>query len=433
MPQKIADTLVVAFTYGVSVRTWAETGMLHRELALYHALAPHYNRIILISYGDATDQTYLAQESLEHQSQSQQPHTPFTLVCNDTNLSSRDYVASLPERLNTLIANDSSVVFKSNQLSGGDVALRIAEHCRKSNPARLVACIGRGGYPWSRLLAHQFGAASTEALTAGEREATLCQGADLVVGTTDSMVADLSWRYGVPQNRTAVIPNYVLIEDDPEAKRDDCTILYAGQLVPVKRVDLLIEAMAQFTDLVSPERAERTTLLIVGEGSERAALEAQAKERNLRVEFRNRVPHAELLKLMRTCAVYTQASETEGHPKTVIEAMASGAPVVVAQAPGLSDVVAHGATGIVTKADPAAFALSFSELLQDADWREMLGAGAQQSARAAYGLPSILIREIAAHEKALALAKAGPREATPPNACRAADQTSDPFGNHRAA
>ena len=70
-----------------------------------------------------------------------------------------------------------------------------------------------------------------------------------------------------------------------------------------------------------------------------------------------------------------QASALEGHPKTVIEAMALGAAVVVADAPGLGEVVTHGVTGLRVEAQPGPIADAIGFLL-DEPWREQMGHGA---------------------------------------------------------
>jgi glycosyltransferase involved in cell wall biosynthesis len=96
-----------------------------------------------------------------------------------------------------------------------------------------------------------------------------------------------------------------------------------------------------------------------------------------------------------------QASELEGHPKTVLEAMSAGAAVIVANSPGLGDVVMHGATGLRVSLDSEAFSRAISEMLNDADWRDALGAGAARMVHATLGLSAIAPKEIEAHQYAL--------------------------------
>jgi glycosyltransferase involved in cell wall biosynthesis len=219
----------------------------------------------------------------------------------------------------------------------------------------------------------------------------------MVVGTTDDMVDDLAWRYALNPGQTRVIPNYVLADGMvvPSDGRDKSTVLYAGQLVARKRVDVLIEAVA------SDELRDRVKLKIVGEGREEPRLRELARKLGASVEFGARVPHRELLTLMESCTIYAQASELEGHPKTVLEAMAAGAPVLVAASPGLAEVIDHGSSGLRVQPTAEAFALAINDLLQDPEWRDLLGATAARIVRARFGLPTVLREEIEVHRVAL--------------------------------
>jgi len=140
----------------------------------------------------------------------------------------------------------------------------------------------------------------------------------------------------------------------------------------------------------------------VGEGPEEDALRSLAARLGAPVRFERRVPHRELLARMRRCAVYAQASAYEGHPKTVIEAMCAGAPVVVAAAPGLDAPVETGVTGLCVPGDADSFAHAIGELLRDTDWSESLGSAAAASVRQRLGLAATVEREIEAARTAMA-------------------------------
>lgn len=389
----LADRLVLVFTYGMTLKAWRDTGMLERELALYRAIAPEYGGIILVTYGDA-DETRILDENIPEDLRSR-----FSVIYNDSNQTQAQYAQALPERVTRALSDVSSVVVKTNQMMGGEVGVRITQAARSAG--KRVGLVARGGFLWTRLVTHEHGPHSDAASDAASREEFLCRNADVVVGTTQEMIEDLSWRYGLNPALTRIIPNYVLTDRNPTeaVDREAGLILYAGQLIPVKRVDLLIDAMAQLTDDIKP----LLRLEIVGEGPEYSALVERAKQNGARVEFKPRMPHRELMERMHKCMIYAQASEMEGHPKTVIEAMSTGAAVVVADSPGLGTVVDHGSTGVRVPADSDAFATAFGELLGDMDWRDMLGATASRVSRARYALESILPMEIESHRVALSV------------------------------
>lgn len=392
MNDQTADVLVVVFTPGMSLRAWEATGMLEREWALYRALAPYVGRIILASFGGAEDRAIA----------SRLPGTP-DVVANDAGLDPAMYTAELPARVAELIKTPSRVIVKTNQMAAGRAALAVTRGLRTAG--HRVGLVARGGYPWSRFEAYHHGPSSAACLEAGTIERDLCAEAGIVVGTTRTMLDDLAWRYALGPERTRLIPNYVVSDAGATARssvRDPNLILCAGQLVRRKRVHLLIEALVR----LPAEIRSRARLLVVGEGPEEESLRALAASLGAAVEFRPRVPHGVLLDLMSSCAVFAQASEYEGHPKTILEAMSRDAAVLVTEAPGVSDLVRSGITGLKVGDDPATIAEALAEVLEDADWRASMGKAAGDWARTHFALDRIVPLELEAYATALAAAQA---------------------------
>ena len=384
MTGPIGDALVLTMTRGVSLADWERLGMISREWALYERLSHHYQKVVMVTFGGSADREKAAALSPR-----------LHVVCNEHGAGLEEYEAGVPDRVLDLVADARQVVVKTNQMEGGALAARVSQRLRAAGVR--TGLIARGGYLWSRFVAAENGAASSVARRVAELEGALCHAADVIVGTSEQMVGDLEWRYGLEREAVALIPNY--IPDLPQRGAEDrepLRVLYAGQLVTRKRVDLLMQAVARMPE---PRRSE-VTLTIVGEGPEEANLRRLASELGIRVEFEKRMPHEELAERMSRCAVYAQASALEGHPKTVIEAMATGAPVVVADSPGLGDVVEHCQTGLCAAASADAFAWAINGLLDDREWRESLGMAAATRARLRWGLDTIFMLELDAHRQA---------------------------------
>jgi hypothetical protein len=393
MYQPVADTLVVTFTYGVSLRTWLDTGGIGREMALYIALADHYDKILFLTYGGAGESKILA-DALPAELQSK-----FRVVSNESKLDCSEFAATAPALILAALDGAKRVVVKTNQMAGGDVAVKIADHLLAAGIQ--TGLVARGGYLWSRMAAYEYGPTSCEARKAAEVERALCTAANVVVGTTKAMIDDLAWRYTLDPSMTRLIPNYVIAPSDPPrsaAERIPGLILYAGQLVHRKRVDVLIEAVSQ----LEPELRETVTLEIIGDGPELENLKAQAAPLGKCVVFRSRLPHEQLLVRMSECSLYAQASELEGHPKTVLEAMAQGATVLIANTPGLGEVVMHGISGLRLSLDAESFSRAFTELLNDSDWRDSIGSGAARMINSTIGLDATIPKELESHAFALA-------------------------------
>jgi glycosyltransferase involved in cell wall biosynthesis len=127
-------------------------------------------------------------------------------------------------------------------------------------------------------------------------------------------------------------------------------VLSVGRLDRLKRVDLLLEAAALEPKLHA---------VVAGDGPERSALEARARDLRLgeRVRFVGRVSEAELTELYATCRAIYYAPVDEDFGMVPLEAFRSSKPVVTTtDAGGPLDVVVDGETGRVTAAEPGALA-----------------------------------------------------------------------------
>lgn len=388
--EPIADALVLVFTRGVSLQSWRHLGLLEREWALYARLAPAYARTVLVTYGSAEDGRIGEELGAE-------------VVCNEGGLDDARFEGAAPGQVGEVLSGSREVVIKTNQMRGGTLGVQIA-HALRARSIR-TGLVARGGYLWSRFEAVEHGPGSVQAIEAGKQEQELCAAADIIVGTSVAMVGDLSWRYAISRERTRLIPNYVLGELPVRgaAEREQGTILYAGQLVARKRVDLIIEAAALVKDI--NRRAVRVS--IIGEGPEEDRLRALAEAKGVDATFEARLAHRTLLERMASCAVYVQASALEGHPKTVLEAMSTGAPVIVTESPGLGGLIDHGSSGLVFPADPSAIARGIAGMLDDPSWAEAMGEAASANVLAKFGLDRIVVQEHEAHSSAMKLAGKG--------------------------
>ncbi|MBZ8134257.1 glycosyltransferase [Afifella sp. IM 167] len=158
-------------------------------------------------------------------------------------------------------------------------------------------------------------------------------------------------------------------------------LIAVGRLLPHKRQALLIEALAR----LSPAHPD-LVLWVVGDGTERAALEDLAKSLGVdgRVTFfghRNDVPV-----LLKNADVFVNASAWEGMSNAVLEAMAMGLPSVVAEAPGVSECHENGVTGFVTPGDCETIAKAVGRLIEDAGLREEMAANARRRVESQYSI-----------------------------------------------
>jgi glycosyltransferase involved in cell wall biosynthesis len=158
----------------------------------------------------------------------------------------------------------------------------------------------------------------------------------------------------------------------------ELTLLTVGRIDAEKNPLLLAEILAR---LLAGGR--RWRLVICGDGPLRARLQARLEELDLldRVELRGYVPiDGGLLDLYRSSHVFLHISWTEGFPQVLVEAFASGLPVV-ATAVGGVPAAAAGAALLVQPGDAAAAADALERIVADAQLRNRLIAAGLQRAR----------------------------------------------------
>ncbi len=148
---------------------------------------------------------------------------------------------------------------------------------------------------------------------------------------------------------------------------DDFVVLTLAALVARKGVDLLLEACAR--------TGQPCTLLVAGEGPERARLEAQAQALGASERTRFLGAREDKAELLEACDVFALASRAEGLGVAALEAMARARPVLATRVGGLAEAVVDGRTGLlVAPGDVAALARALRSLQDDPALRARLGA-----------------------------------------------------------
>ncbi len=158
-------------------------------------------------------------------------------------------------------------------------------------------------------------------------------------------------------------------------------ILSVGRLVPKKGFRDLIAACRML-------RAEgiRFRCLIVGEGPLRASLQAAIERQGLAdyVVLKGAMTHADLIALYNKADVFAlsprivENGDRDGIPNVIVEAMASGVPVVSTWVSGIPELVQNYVTGLlVPSASPPALAAALRRLLGDVSYRSRLADNAR--------------------------------------------------------
>lgn len=196
------------------------------------------------------------------------------------------------------------------------------------------------------------------------------------VVTPSAYLRDVVVRWGIPRDRVSVLANPVpgtvkhTVSDTVKAPD---TFVFAGRLNAQKALGTVLEALTH---------VDGASLVVAGDGPERAELERRARELGLngRVRFLGTQPRERVLELFRGAEAAVLSSAWENFPHTVVEALAVGTPVIATAVGGVAEIVEDGHNGLLVPAgDSEAFAAALRRFLEDADLRERLRAAAAPS------------------------------------------------------
>jgi glycosyltransferase involved in cell wall biosynthesis len=164
--------------------------------------------------------------------------------------------------------------------------------------------------------------------------------ADLVI-TPSRYLAGLVGGWGVEPQRIKVVLNAVRQPSPDTDSSPEHDVVTVGRLVPWKGIDKLIDVCA----------THGWSLLVVGDGPQRKALEERAISTGARVEFAGVVPKGDVVGHIRRARVFVLNSTYEGLPHIVLEAKLAGRPVVATSVGGTPETIHDGIDGYLVPAD----------------------------------------------------------------------------------
>jgi glycosyltransferase involved in cell wall biosynthesis len=160
-------------------------------------------------------------------------------------------------------------------------------------------------------------------------------------------------------------------------KDSDILFVCVARFAPQKNHALLLKSFA-----AGPASDPRAHLALVGEGELRTDLEEQTRKLNLEGKVHFLGLRSDVSDVLGATDVFVLSSDYEGNPLSVLEAMASGLPIVSTAAGGVPNLFEAGKEGfLVAPGDLHGLAKSMNSLLQDRAARESMGAAAASRAR----------------------------------------------------
>jgi glycosyltransferase involved in cell wall biosynthesis len=364
--------VVVFLTRGVSLRLWDEIGMFEREVALYKRLQGQRVSVSLVTYGDKRDLAYSKELP------------GIRILCNRWRLSPDAY-----ERwLTWLHWSDlcRADLYKTNQTNGAEVALWTARRWKKP-------VVARCGYMLSEFSMREAGQDSLEARRTLALEEAVFQGSTRIVVTTASMRENVARRLPSAASKTRLIPNHVDTSVfKPLDQRKSVDLIFVGRLHPQKNIGNLLHAWRELNG---------TTMHVVGNGLLAKDVRRVVDECRGRLRWDQGIPNGDLPTVFAEGRIFVLPSLYEGHPKTLIEAMACGLPVIGANSPGIREMIRHGETGWLCGTDAESIRAAIKHLLNNPELCRRMGANARRYAVEHFALDKVVEMELAVYREVL--------------------------------
>ena len=207
--------------------------------------------------------------------------------------------------------------------------------------------------------------------------------ATLIVTISDYSLEKIQKYYGIDASKVRIVPNGVDVEkfkptENPTAVKqqfglsNELCVLFVGSLIPRKGLPFLVEAAKK----IVKEKAD-TKFLIVGDGPLKPQLTTSLESANLlgNFQFLGNLRDDALSAVYGCADVFVLPSIQEGQGIVLLEAQASGKPVVGFDVGGVNEAVRNGETGLLVKrGDSGELADALLRLLSDKPLREKMGA-----------------------------------------------------------
>jgi glycosyltransferase involved in cell wall biosynthesis len=226
---------------------------------------------------------------------------------------------------------------------------------------------------------------------------------DCFVNISDAIANDLIKVLKVSQSKVHHIPNgiNVLKFSPPSHKNrqairqqiglpsDSNIVLFAGRLEPTKRVELLLRAWQRIP------KNHNAILLIAGNGKMESELKTLCRKLNIEHRVRFHGISSEIHLVMQAADLFVLPSLTEGMPNVLLEALATGLPVIVTKMPAYTGFIKHLQNGYLFEdKGPEPLASAINHLLQNKDLAKQLGSTGRITVEQRYNLTAVTSRYV---------------------------------------
>jgi glycosyltransferase involved in cell wall biosynthesis len=223
--------------------------------------------------------------------------------------------------------------------------------------------------------------------------------AAFVIALSNSL-AEVTRKFGVPENQIVVIPNGIDINKFPMGNYElrEKRLLFVGSLIERKGVRQLLEAMVRLNT-----RFPEYTLSIIGEGDQKELLEEFVRKQDLStcVHFLGTQSQSQVGDLMRKSKLLILPSIEEGQGVVLVEALASGTPCIGSNVGGIPDVIKEDVGRLFKPGDINGLVDAISHFLSNEEIWKKASEAARKRALENYDWDALVNGIITLYKKAM--------------------------------
>lgn len=200
-----------------------------------------------------------------------------------------------------------------------------------------------------------------------------CMGA-AAVRCVNKTTAGVLEKWGAPNEKLFIIPSFYLdreaLQPDPSISKE-YDVVCIGRMVPNKGLSAVLEAVRSLKSV---------SCLLIGDGPIRNSLEKKCARWGMadRVTFAGWQPENEdVYRAVQSAKIFIMNSKSEGGPRSALEAMALGMPIITTHVGVMPDVIAEGDNGLFTTGSASDLKEKIQKLLEYSSLQDTMGANAR--------------------------------------------------------
>lgn len=358
-------TLALFFSHGISLKNWEDIGHLDREIKFYNCVASNFKQVCFFTYG--------GNEDLKYQNEA---FCKVKIFPRPLKIPSWLYGLLMPLIYRKELK--AADILKTNQMSASISAVLAKLLFRKK---LLVRC----GYEWLNVLQKEK-KAKWKLWLAWLIEKIAYRLADKIIFTSQKDKQFAQKKFHIKEEKIALIPNYIDIDNfrPMSTEKENNSVVFVGRFSREKNLPNLIEAMSGLG----------LKLVLIGQGSQEPGLARFAKEKNVAVDFRGKIPNNQLPQELNKYEIFALPSLYEGCPKALLEAMACGLACLATNVEGIKEVISDKENGVLTSTDVFGIRNGLIFLTNNPEYRKVLGRKASETIASRFGLAKVLEQEM---------------------------------------